>query len=165
MSVSRVWKSPCPARKQSAYVKVNPRFRGWCSTTTNPPAAFFRETNTRLGSGPMAFQRYITNGGGFWFHFQGVPVGVGILNPRLSSLGALAVAKEHRGHGLGKAIVEFLQPNFVRAVEDKVLYFENLGFVPVGKMKKGIRLNVQVIVPKVAVPSGRASEEATGPHE
>ena len=98
--------------------------------------------------GPMAFHRYITNGGGFWFHYQGIPVGVGILNPRLSSLGALAVAKEHRGHGLGTAIVEFLQPNFVRAVEDKVLYFEKLGFVPVGKMKKGIRLKVQVMCRK-----------------
>lgn len=98
--------------------------------------------------GPTAFRRYITNGGGFWFHFRGEAAAVGILNPRLSSLGALAVAREHRGHGLGKAIVEFLQPNFVRAIEDKVPFFEKLGFVPVGAMKQGIRLNVQVMCRK-----------------
>eukprot|EP00913_Durusdinium_trenchii_P035349 g33079.t1 len=93
--------------------------------------------------GPTAFRRYITNGGGFWFRYQGDTAGVGILNPRLSSMTALAVAEEHRGHGLGSAIVEFLQPNFVRAIEDKIPYFEKLGFVAVGEMKRGIRLNVQ----------------------
>ena len=113
-----------------------------------PAGRFLSQNEYPAWFGPMVFRRYITNGGGFWFHHRGVPVGVGILNPRLSSLGALAVSKSHRGHGLGRAIVEFLQPNFVRAVEHKVPYFERLGFVPVGAMKRGIRLNVQVMCRK-----------------
>lgn len=108
-------------------------------------ARFLSRADYPAWFGPSTFQRYVTNGGGYWFRFRGETAAVGILNPRLSSLGALAVAREHRGHGLGKAIVEFLQPNFVRAVEDKVPFFEKLGFRPLGAMKPGIRLNVQVM--------------------
>jgi hypothetical protein len=58
---------------------------------------------------------------------------------------ALNVIPSHRGHGLGAAIVRFLIPNFVRAIETKVKWFEKLGYKRIGKMKKGISLNTQVL--------------------
>jgi hypothetical protein len=41
--------------------------------------------------------------------------------------------------------VRFLIPNFVRAIEDKVPWFEWLGYRRIGKMKRGISLNTQVL--------------------
>lgn len=40
----------------------------------------------------------------------------------------------------------YLAPNWVRAVENAVPYFERLGFVMVGQLKQGRTLRMQILV-------------------
>lgn len=95
--------------------------------------------------GRDTMQNNARNGGALFYDFHGAPVAVSLINPRYGILLALNVRPEHRAHGLGAAIVNFLMPNFVRALESKVPWFEKLGYVSVGKLKRGIRLNTQVM--------------------
>lgn len=95
--------------------------------------------------GRQTMMRNAVNGGALFYDVLGEAVAVSLINPHFGILLALNVAKEHRGHGLGRAIVQFLVPNFVRAIEDKVPFFERLGYVRVGKLKRGISLNTQVM--------------------
>lgn len=68
-----------------------------------------------------------------------------MINPHYGILTALNVLPAHRGHGLGSAMVRFLIPNFVRCIESKIEFFERLGYIRIGKMKTGIRLNTQIM--------------------
>lgn len=79
------------------------------------------------------------------WYLDEILIGVSMMNPHFGTLTALNVHPDHRGHGLGAAMVKFLVPNFVRAVEDKVMFFEKLGYRRIGNLKKGISLNTQVM--------------------
>ncbi|GAG93987.1 unnamed protein product [marine sediment metagenome] len=98
--------------------------------------------------GKNCFVVNATNGGALFYKFQDKIIAVSLVNPRLGVLLALNVLKEHRSHGLGSAIVDFLMPNFVRVVEDKIYWFEKQGYLSVGKIKQGIKLKTQVMVRK-----------------
>ncbi len=95
--------------------------------------------------GRDVFCRNAKNGGALLYYFSGELAGVSLINPHHGILLALNVHPAHRGHGLGRAIVNFLMPNFARVVEGKVGWFEGQGYVRVGKMKEGRRLNTQVM--------------------
>ena len=85
------------------------------------------------------------NGGALFFELDGEAVAVSLINPHHGILLALNVRPEHRSHGLGGAIVKFLVPNFVRAVESKIEWFEKLGYKRIGELKRGISLNTQLM--------------------
>jgi GNAT superfamily N-acetyltransferase len=92
------------------------------------------------------FANASANGGALIYHFEGEPVAVSLINPHYGVLLALNVDPAHRSHGLGRAIMNFLVPNFARVIENKVKWFESLGFVKLGKPKKGISLKTQIMV-------------------
>ncbi len=95
--------------------------------------------------GKDTFHKNAKNGGALFYELDGAAVAVSLINPHLGILLALNVRTEHRAHGLGAAIVNFLMPNFVRALESKVPWFEKLGYRSVGKLKRGVTLNTQVM--------------------
>jgi GNAT superfamily N-acetyltransferase len=95
--------------------------------------------------GRDSMQRNAENGGALLYDLDGRSVAASLVNPHLGILLALNVRKEHRGHGLGASIVNFLMPNFVRAIESKVEWFEGIGYKCVGELKWGISLNTQVM--------------------
>ena len=86
------------------------------------------------------------NGGAFVFSFGGEDVATAIVNPALNCLTVLNVAPSHRSHGLGEAILCYLQCNFARVLESAVPFFERNGYVSRGKLKLGNRLKTQVMV-------------------
>lgn len=96
--------------------------------------------------GRSSFERNAANGGALFYLFGGEIAAVSLINPHYGILLALNVRPAHRSHGLGGAVVRFLVPNFVRALEDKVPWFERRGYRCVGKLKKGISLNTQLMV-------------------
>jgi GNAT superfamily N-acetyltransferase len=95
--------------------------------------------------GKNTMMRNSINGGALFYDLDGEAVAVSLINPHYGILLCLNVRKEHRGHGLGAAIVNFLMPNFVRALENKAPWFESLGYRRIGDLKRGIRLNTQVM--------------------
>jgi GNAT superfamily N-acetyltransferase len=86
------------------------------------------------------------NGGALFYEFQNEVIAVSLLNPHYSILLALGIVPEHRSHGLGTAIFNFLVPNFVRVVEHNVPWVAHLGYRAVGKLKRGVKFNTQVMV-------------------
>lgn len=96
-----------------------------------------------IGSDTMT--KNALNGGALFYDWNGAPIAVSLINPHYGILLALNVVPTHRAHGLGRAIVQFLMPNFIRAIESKVTYFERLGYRAVGKLKRGISLNTQLM--------------------
>lgn len=95
--------------------------------------------------GRGTFERNAMNGGALLYRLSGETVAASLINPHLGVLLALNVVPAHRSHGLGSAIVAFLVPNFVRAIESKVEYFKRQGYRPVGSLKRGVSLNTQVM--------------------
>jgi len=85
------------------------------------------------------------NGGALLYFLDDEIVAVSLINPHYGILLALNVTPPHRSHGLGAAIVRFLIPNFARVVESKVPWFEHLGYRKIGELKKGRRLNTQIM--------------------
>lgn len=96
--------------------------------------------------GRSSFERNAANGGALFYLFGGEIAAVSLINPHFGILLALNVRPSHRSHGLGGAVVRFLVPNFVRALESKVPWFEKRGYRCVGDLKKGQNLNTQVMV-------------------
>lgn len=90
--------------------------------------------------------KHARNGGLLFFTFRQQDIGVVIINPRTSVLVAMNVMPEHRGHGLGKAIMNYVRPNWVRCIESTIPFFESCGYRPIGKLLKGRKLNVQIMV-------------------
>lgn len=95
--------------------------------------------------GPELYKRAALQGGVVVYSFGGVDVAVSIINPRLGNMTVLCVAPDHRGHGLGSAIVRYLIPNFVRALESSAGWFAKLGYLPVCT-KRGRTLNTTIMV-------------------
>jgi len=92
--------------------------------------------------------RNARNGGLLFFCWHGKDVAVALLDPKVSNLLVLNVHPMHRGHGLGRAAVRFVAPNFVRALESRVAFFESLGYCAVGSLKQGKTLQTQIMVRK-----------------
>jgi len=91
-------------------------------------------------------QAAVRNGGAILFSFGGEHVACAVVNPRLNVLLVLNVRPSHRRHGLGRALVNYLQCNFARVVQSAVPFFEASGYVKIGKAKKGNRLYTQIMV-------------------
>lgn len=91
-------------------------------------------------------RRCANNGGVFIWSDGDADVATAIINPSRSVLLVLNVVPAYRGVGVGGAVVEFLRPNFVRALESRVKFFESLGYVSVGSLKIGRSLNTQIMV-------------------
>lgn len=90
--------------------------------------------------------RHADNGGLIFFRFNAQDVAGALVNPRLNTLLVLNVSKEHRGHGCGRAVVDYLKCNFARVVESAIPFFKSCGYVAIGEMKKGRSFNTQVMV-------------------
>ena len=95
--------------------------------------------------GKDIMMRNSKNGGALFYALDGEVVAVSLINPHYGILLALNVLPEHRSHGLGAAILNFLLPNFARVVEHKIEWFEKRGYKRIGKLKHGISLNTQVM--------------------
>lgn len=121
--------------------------------------------------GRTTMSRNAANGGALFYLVHQRPVAVSLVNPHFGILLALNVLPHHRSHGLGTAIVQFLMPNFVRAIETKVPYFQKLGYRPIGPLKRGISLNTQImaraalfdLAGKLARVWGTAAERESAP--
>lgn len=95
---------------------------------------------------------YVKNGGVFVFSHAGIDVACACVNPKTNTLMVLNVLPEHRSHGLGSALLRYLQANFARVVESAVPFFERNGYTAVGAMKCGNSLNTQVMVKSSLIP-------------
>ncbi len=85
------------------------------------------------------------NGGALLWIFNLEIVAVSLINPNKGILLAMNVHPDHRSHGLGSAMLQFLKPNFVRAIEDRVPWFVARGYRAIGKLKQGRSLKTQVL--------------------
>lgn len=90
----------------------------------------------------------IRNGGGLVFTFEGEDVAVALVNPRLNVIVVLSVTASHQGHGMGSAVLKYLQANFARVVESAAAFFERNGYVKIGELKQGRKLRTQIMVRK-----------------
>lgn len=99
------------------------------------------------------------NGGCTIFRFAGEDIGVAIVNPMKNVLLVLNVAPHHRSHGLGTAILHYVQANFARVLEAAVPFFKRNGYTCVGSLKRGNSLNTQLMIKSKLIPlAGRLSE-------
>lgn len=73
-------------------------------------------------------------------------VAVAVVNVRRQVLLVMNVHPDWRGTGAGSWFLEFVRPNWVRAVESAVPWFEQRGYTPIGALKHGRALNTQVMV-------------------
>ena len=98
------------------------------------------------------------NGGALAFIHDGIDVAVAVVNPALNVLLVLNVEPAHRKHGLGSAILAYLQCNFARVLESAIPFFERNGYQSVGPMKSGNRYKTQVMVKSSLLPlAGRVA--------
>ena len=85
-----------------------------------------------------------------WFTETGgsnpADLAIAIVNPKLNCLLVLNVVPSHRSHGLGAAVLRYLQCNFARVLESAVPFFERNGYTSRGKLKQGKTLKTQVMV-------------------
>ena len=80
------------------------------------------------------------------FSFEGQDLACAVVNPRLNVLIVLNVKPAHRSHGLGSAVLAYLQCNFARVLESAVPLFERNGYTAIGEMKQGNALKTQIMV-------------------
>jgi GNAT superfamily N-acetyltransferase len=86
--------------------------------------------------------------GGLWFAVDtvGVDIGVALIDPKYSNLLVMSVHPQARGRGIGKHIVRFLAPNYIRSVESAEPFFAALGYVAVGDYFQGRKLRTRILV-------------------
>lgn len=94
------------------------------------------------------FRRNAENGGCIIFTFNGVDCSTVIVNAKKNCLLALNVNPDHRGHGLGSSVVNYIKPTWARVIEFRVPWFENLDYVKIGTPKKGRKFITWVMVRK-----------------
>ena len=92
------------------------------------------------------FCRCAENGGALIFFGADEQVAVALMNPKKNSLIALNVQPRFRGKGFGKMCLEYLKPNWVRAIESSIPFFESMGFWRVGALKVGQTLKTAIMV-------------------
>ena len=86
-----------------------------------------------------------TNGGLIFFTRDGVDVGLVIVNVRTSTLIVMAVVRDEQNSGLGTAMLRYAKPNWIRAVESAVAFFEARGYVSIGDWKQGRSLRTRIL--------------------
>lgn len=92
------------------------------------------------------------------FSFGGKDVSVAVVNPAINTLLVLNIHPEHRGHGLGSALLRYLQCNFARVLESAIPFFERNGYQVVGSLKQGKSLKTQVMIKSALIPlAGRVA--------
>lgn len=96
--------------------------------------------------GRQTVLRSAQDGGLLFYTLHGFDVAVTVVNARNSTLLAMNVLPSHREHGLGCAVMEYLRPNFVRAIDNKVSWFERRGYISVGEPKQGRKFKTQIMV-------------------
>ena len=106
--------------------------------------------------GPHMVRRSARNGGLIFFDFHSERLAVAVINAHHNILLVLNVIPEHRSHGLGTAIMQYLQVNWVRAIESAVPFFEHLGYIKIGEPKQGRQFITWLMVRKDLIElSGR----------
>lgn len=90
--------------------------------------------------------RCAAGGGALLFFAEGKPVAVALMNCKKNALIALNVEPEFRGRGFGKMCLQYLKPNWVRAIESSIPFFESMGFQRVGALKVGRTLKTAIMV-------------------
>jgi GNAT superfamily N-acetyltransferase len=90
--------------------------------------------------------RAAKNGGMHFWQVDERDIAVSIVNAKISSLLVLSVLPSMRGQGVGRHIVGYLKPNFVRSLESAVPFFERLGYVGFGTWKQGQRFRTRIMV-------------------
>lgn len=96
--------------------------------------------------GPNMLKRHARNGGLLIFQVDDKDAAVAVVNPRLNVILVLNVHPNHRGHGLGSAIMRFLRPSWVRSISEFVQWFERQGYVVVSDPKQGRRYETRLMV-------------------
>lgn len=96
--------------------------------------------------GHTMVERNARNGGLIFFVFDGQDVGVRVLNARTAVGLALTIHPDHRGHGLGTAILKYMMLNYVRVLESAVPWYEQRGYCCVGEWIQGRKLRTRVLV-------------------
>lgn len=93
---------------------------------------------------------------------DGADLGVALVEK--GKLGALSVVPEARSRGVGAALVVHARPNFVSAIEDRVGFFERLGYKRVGPAAPGKngKLAVQLMERVGDVDAHPVRDAATG---
>ena len=90
--------------------------------------------------------RCAMNGGVFVAVLDSQDLAVAVVNPAINCLLVLNIHPAHRSHGLGAAILRYLQCNFARVLESAVPFFERNGYQSVGSMHQGKTLKTQVMI-------------------
>ena len=96
--------------------------------------------------GRMTFASAARNGGVLIFLFETEDVAVAMINPRMNVLLVLNVVPAHRSHGLGSAVIRYIDVNFARVLESAIPFFERNGFQGMGKFHMGQRYRTRVMV-------------------
>ena len=96
--------------------------------------------------GEEVMKRNARNGGAMFYDVDRQPVGVSLINPRLSIGLVLAVVPAHHNHGMATAILEYLMPNWARVLDAYVEWFEQRGYSRLGTPKKGQKHTTHVMV-------------------
>jgi len=96
--------------------------------------------------GVMYFQKIARNGGAFVAMIDDTDAGCALVNVGQCSLQVLAVHRNYQKRGIGKAMVDFLMPNWVRSLESAIPFFESMGYEPVGEYYPGKKFRTRVMV-------------------
>jgi len=103
------------------------------------------------------------NGGVTIYLLDGRETAVTVVNPKLNSLLVLNVLPAHRSHGLGRAIVAYLQCNFARVIASAVPFFERCGYQCVDSAHQGRRFVTHVMVKSTLIPLAGRIARIYGP--
>lgn len=96
--------------------------------------------------GRNLIRRCAMNGGCMIFSAGGQDVACAVVNPAINVLLVLNVHPDHRSHGLGGAILDYLKCNFARVLESAMPFFARNGYQAVGAMHQGKRWKTQVMI-------------------
>jgi GNAT superfamily N-acetyltransferase len=96
--------------------------------------------------GREMISRAAHNGGVLLFVLDDKDVAASVMNVRTNALTVLCVDPSLRGRGFGSEVLRFLKPNWVRALESAVPWFEARGYRAVGDWKQGRSLRTRVLV-------------------
>ena len=90
--------------------------------------------------------RCATNGGLLFFFVDEQDAAVACVNTRRGVLLVLNVLPKYRRAGVGEFALNYIRPNFIRAIESAVPYFELRGYLRIGEYKQGIKFRTAVLV-------------------
>lgn len=116
------------------------------TTDYNPAKKLLNQGRHPAFIGRSTFDRCARDGGALFVVLDDIDVAVALINAKNSTLLALNIHPQHRSHGLGRALMSYLRPNFARVIDDKVDWFASVGYLAIGEMKQGRRRGTQIMV-------------------